>query len=272
MVKDMLEHEVFYGPTLAYASVQTIVPAMLALLDAKLPIKRFASYVLAYHGNDAGATILRDWAVASPYPQIPLEALSQLPSEEWIPFLESFINPDHPLYRHERYGGTTKYLILPSLRIRLALKKLTDLHEKAAFMYAEFGRTLNEVEVYTGNTKGDKTTRSVNPPVRVLTRFNNAVPCPGVWAQDILVDLADRSLQAYLAEQQLREVKQLFETADLGFETLLDGRLKGFGQVTGVHRVRGIHRTGFLGACRTGSWCRQCLANTNFWSINSLVR
>lgn len=142
MVKDMIEHHVFHGPTLAYANVETIIPSMLKLMAAELPVKRFASYVLAYHGNDAGAATLRDWAIASPFPQMPLEALLQLPGDEWLAFLESIADPGHPLYDHERYGGTSQYLILPSLRIRLALKKLSDVHEKAAFLYAEYGRTL----------------------------------------------------------------------------------------------------------------------------------
>lgn len=247
MVKDMAEHQVFHGPTLAYATVETIVPAMLDLMNADLPVKRFASYVLAYHGNDAGAATLKDWALNTPYPAMPLEALSQLPGEEWITFLEDFADPNHSLYRHERYGLSAKLRILPSLRIRLTLKRLTSTEEKAAFLYAEYGRTLTEVEVYTDKKRHDRGIRKVDPPVTVLTHVNKAVPPAGLWAQDILTDLRDPALQAYLAEKQLTAVKQLMERAELRFENVLDARLSQLvGFMRGLNRVRNLHPTGFL--------------------------
>lgn len=246
MVKDMVEHQVFHGPTLAYARVDTVVPAMLNLLDAGLTVRRFASYVLAYHGNAAGAETLRDWAVASPYPKMPLEALTQLPGDGWTAFLEPFADPSHPVYRHERYGSMSKCTTFPSLRIRLALKKLISVQEKIDFSYRMFGNTLTEVEVYTGSKKHDKAIREVDPPVTVLTCISKAMRPHLLWAHDILTDLGDLSLQAYLAERQLAAVKQLIERADLRFENLLDGKLKEMVGFLSMHRVRGLHATGFL--------------------------
>lgn len=249
LIDDMIEHQICHAPTLAYAKTDNIVPAMLELLDKELKLQRFAAYVLAYHGNNQGALILKGWAESSSYPHMPLEALSQLPGDQWMEFLQPFSNPNHPIYTkaNERYRYAVLANVLPSIRLRLALKKVTGLHDKADLLTAEYGRLLQTIEIYAGNKQGNKITREVIPPVNVLNVFNkNTMPVSRLLLHDILIDLADQSLQIHLAKKQRKAVLNLIERADLHFENLLDASLR---ELSGVMRrgaVGGLRSTGFL--------------------------
>ncbi|NOU13825.1 MAG: hypothetical protein HOO92_07655 [Methylococcaceae bacterium] len=243
LIDDMVEYQVFHGRTLAFVNPEWVVPNMLKLLKHANPVlQHFAAYVLAFHGYADGVEQLKNWANSSPFPYSPLEAMLQLPGNEWTAYLHSFIAPEHPIYQNERYQGYALKEIFPMITQQLTIKKKSSTAEQLAYIYELYGRTLSEVEVYTGCADGTRAMRQVEPPVMVIKKSTY----PSLYfAQELFLALKHHELQQHLAGQQRLAVKQLFERAGLVFENLLDAAV--FNDfISGMNPMRSLHRTGFL--------------------------
>jgi len=243
LIDDMVEYQVFHGRTLAFVNPEWVVPNMLKLLNHANPVlQHFAAYVLAFHGYDDGVEQLKNWANSSPFPYSPLEAMLQLSGNEWTAYLHSFIAPEHPIYQNERYQGYALKELFPMITGQLTIKKKSSTAAQVAYIYELYGRTLSEVEVYTGNADGARAMRQIEPPVTVIKKSSY----PSLYfAQELFLALKDHELQQHLAGQQRLAVKQLIERAGLVFENLLDAAV--FNDfISGMNPMRSLHRTGFL--------------------------
>lgn len=277
LIDDMVENEVFHGLALAYARTENIAPAMRGLLaGSNLNLRRYAAFVLAYHGDTSGAEYLKDWANNTVYPKYPLEALLRFPDKDWLEFLTSFPKLEHPI--HET-GSWLKSLVHPLLRIRLTLKQISDPKERADFIFSEYGRHIDKVEVYN-SCAGDKVTKTIEPAAFLLDHYNKAIPPSLIVAQNILRELGDHELQVILAERQKEEVKKLINRGGLSFNNLLDASLpKLYTVMHGMNWIRNLHPTG----CLDKDQCYYCvpvkihydlddyITSSTDWIINPLL-
>lgn len=236
-------------PTLAYAKTSNIVPAMLKFLDKEQHLQRLAAYVLAYHGNDQGVSILKNWAETSPFPHMPLMALSQLPGDEWAEFFQPFANLDHPVYANNdpHHGSMSRSYVFPYVSIRLALQQMSGLDEKADFLIAEYTKSFETLEVEVNEKLREKRECQISPAVNVLSLVSNkGFSTNSDFLHDILADLADKPLQAHLAKIQRKCIQLLLDRADLNFDNPLEMNLIHlYCAVSGNTSLGGVQFPGF---------------------------
>lgn len=235
LVEDMLVHGTFHAPTLAFARGERLLELMRGALSLDTRSARYAAYVLAFHGDDSGRGVLKEWVLEhAQYPQAPLEALLALADKDALSFVEPFCDSSHPIYREGNpYGSRAAHWILPSIQTRFLLLTATGFNEKIAVIDRQYLKDVEEITTY--NSDLSRLRRNISPAVGMLFSYKELAT--------ILAETCPPEITEYLCMRQWTALERLFDQEKLTYENMLDWELDGFiGYLTG--RRCGISRTG----------------------------